>query len=238
MSDAPEPATAAPPCVRFRDVTRVYGGAGQEVRAVRDLTLDVPTGSFLAVMGPSGSGKSTLLHLAGAIDVPTSGTVEVEGRSTDAMDEDERARLRRTRVGFVFQFFHLLPTLTIEENIALPRLIAGERLRDVRPRLDPLLERVRLAHRRDHRPGQLSGGEMQRAALARALVIEPTLLLADEPTGNLDSANGREVLGLLRTLVDEGEGRRTIMMVTHDAQAAGIADRILHMRDGRLDEGA
>jgi len=238
VSDAPQPATAAPACVRFRDVTRVYGEAGQEVRAVRDLTLDVPTGSFLAVMGPSGSGKSTLLHLAGAIDVPTSGTVEVEGRSTDAMDEDERARLRRTRVGFVFQFFHLLPTLTIEENVALPRLIAGERLRDVRPRLDPLLERVRLTHRRDHRPGQLSGGEMQRAALARALVIEPTLLLADEPTGNLDSANGREVLGLLRTLVDEGEGRRTIMMVTHDAQAADVADRILHMRDGRLDEGA
>ena len=238
MSNGTQPATSAPSCVRFRDVTRVYGEAGQEVVAVRDLTLDVPTGSFLAVMGPSGSGKSTLLHLAGAIDVPTAGTVEVEGRPTDAMDEDERERLRRTRVGFVFQFFHLLPTLTIEENIALPRLIAGERLRDVRPRLDPLLERVRLVHRRDHRPGQLSGGEMQRAALARALVIEPTLLLADEPTGNLDSANGREVLALLRSLVDEGEGQRTIMMVTHDRQAADVADRVLHMRDGRLEGGA
>jgi putative ABC transport system ATP-binding protein len=223
------------PCIRFERVTRRYGEAGQEVLAVQDVTLDVPSGSFLAVMGPSGSGKSTLLHLAGAIDLPSSGRVDVEGRSTLAMDENERARLRRTRVGFVFQFFHLLPTLTIEENVALPRLIAGERLRDVRPALAALLDRVGLGHRRDHRPGQLSGGEMQRAALARALVIEPSLILADEPTGNLDSANGREVLRLLRDLVDDGEGRRTIVMVTHDRQAAEVADRILTMRDGRID---
>ena len=223
------------PCIRLDHVTRRYGPPGQQVLAAHDVSLDVPAGAFLAIMGPSGSGKSTLLHLAGAIDLPDEGVVEIEGRSTTAMDETERALLRRTRVGFVFQFFHLLPTLTIEENVALPRLIAGERLRTIRPQVEALLGQVDLAHRRDHRPGQLSGGELQRAALARALVIEPALILADEPTGNLDSANGRQVLDLLRRLVDDGEGRRTIVMVTHDRQAADVADRTLTMRDGRLE---
>ncbi len=223
------------PAVRFVGVTRVHGLRGQEVVALDDLTLDVAAGEFVAVMGPSGSGKSTFLHLAGAIDVPTRGTVEIAGEDTGAIDEDARALLRRSHVGFVFQFFHLLPTLTIEENVALPRLIAGERLRDVRSRVAPLLDRMGIAHRRDHAPGQLSGGELQRAAIARALIIDPSLVLADEPTGNLDSANGREVLTLLRALVDETPGKRTVLMATHDRNAADVADRVVRLKDGRLE---
>jgi putative ABC transport system ATP-binding protein len=192
----------------------------------------VRQGEFVAIMGPSGSGKSTLLHLLGGLDTPSDGEVTLGGRKLAHMSDDEVTIIRRRQVGFVFQFYNLLPTLSAAENVALPLLIDGKRLRDYAARVDELLDLVGLGGRRDHRPDQLSGGEQQRVAIARALVTEPMIVLADEPTGNLDSKSGKEVLGLLRRACDE-KGQ-TIVMVTHDPYAASFAERVVFLRDGQM----
>ena len=222
--------------IEFRDVRKVYPQGGREVRALDGLTLSLERGALTAVMGPSGSGKSTLLHLAGGLDLPTSGAVTIEGRSTASMTDQELTLLRRTHIGFVFQFFNLIPTLRAVENVSLPLLLAGARQGDVRPKVEALLDRLGLADRREHFPEELSGGEMQRVAIARALVIEPAVVLADEPTGNLDSATGMGILQVLRD-VAEHEGR-TVVMVTHDPAAAAVGHRTVRLRDGKLDAGA
>lgn len=204
-----------------------------EVRALDGVCLEVEAGSFVSVMGPSGSGKSTLLHLIGGLDTPTEGSVVVDGRDLAKLSDDELTLFRRRSLGFIFQFFNLLPTMSAWENVALPRLLDGLQLTEVKPRAMEMLKRVGLEERADHKPGQLSGGEMQRVAVARALVADPILLLADEPTGNLDSRSGQAVLELLRaTVSDEG---RTVIVVTHDSKAASVADRIVTLKDGRLE---
>lgn len=215
----------------LQDVTKAYPQGARMVHALRGVSLCIRDGEFVAIMGPSGSGKSTLLHLLGALDVATTGSVCFAGRDLKALSERRRSLLRRRRIGFVFQSFNLLPTLTAAENVALPLLLAGEG-RHTRSRALAALERMGLAARADHFPEQMSGGEMQRVAIARALVGDPELILCDEPTGNLDSANAKEILVLLRSLPD---GRRTVVMVTHDLQAAAHGDRTIHLRDGRLD---
>jgi putative ABC transport system ATP-binding protein len=220
--------------ISFAQVTKTFAQGGREVVAVSDLTLDIASGEFLAVVGPSGSGKSTLLHLAGGLDLPTAGRVEVAGVATSHMSDDELTGLRRRRIGFVFQFFNLLPALTVEENVALPLLLDGARLPTVRDRVRAMIDAVELTARREHRPAELSGGEMQRAAIARALVTDPEIVLADEPTGNLDSRTGEEVLRLLRALTAEGGRSRTVVLVTHDPAAAARGDRRVTLRDGRL----
>jgi putative ABC transport system ATP-binding protein len=194
------------------------------------VSLEVPTGQFLAVMGPSGSGKSTLMHMLAVLDGPTAGSVEIGGRDITAMGDKELTLLRRTHIGFVFQAFNLVPTLTAEENIVLPLAIAGRRPEN--GWVESVIERVGLADRRDHRPAELSGGQQQRVAVARALVSEPTVLFADEPTGNLDSHSGAEVLDLLGEAVREYG--QTIVMVTHEPRAAACADRVIRLDDGRV----
>ena len=202
----------------------------EDVVALAGVDLDLAPGEFLALVGPSGSGKSTLLHLAGGLDRPDAGRVFVAGTDLATLSAGERARLRRRHVGFVFQFFHLIPTLSVAENVGLPLLL--DRVRAVQGPVTEMLERVGLAHRASHLPGELSGGEMQRAAIARALVARPELLLADEPTGNLDSATGQEILDLLAERVrDTGAA---LLMVTHDHGAASRADRVVSLKDGRL----
>jgi putative ABC transport system ATP-binding protein len=214
------------------DLTRRYGEGEAAVDALRGVSLEVRPGELVAVMGPSGSGKSTLMHLLAALDKPTSGTVTIAGQEVGSLSDSEVTKLRRRNIGFVFQFFNLLPMLTAEENIRLPLSIAGEKP-------DPaffenLLDRVGLTDRRSHRPAELSGGQQQRVAIARALVSQPTVVFADEPTGNLDSKTGGEILELLRSSAEElGQ---TMVMVTHDAQAATIADRVLFLADGRIVE--
>ncbi|MFL5824677.1 MAG: ABC transporter ATP-binding protein [Solirubrobacteraceae bacterium] len=212
------------------EVTRRYGDGPTAVDALRGISLEVKRGDLLGVMGASGSGKSTLMHALAGLDNPTSGTIRIADVEITTLDDDELTRLRRKHIGFVFQFFNLLPMLTAEENIVLPLSIAGEK---ADPQwLDDLLARTGLAERRGHRPAQLSGGEQQRVAIARALVNRPTILFADEPTGNLDSRTSSEILDLLR---DSAEAySQTIVMVTHDARAAAIADRLLFLADGRI----
>ena len=228
MLDTATPA-AAPPALAARAVTRVYGEGDAAVHALRGITLDLPAGAFTAIMGPSGSGKSTLMHLLAGLDRPTDGTVTIGGQDISQMSDRQLTKLRRTHVGFVFQAFNLLPVLTAEENVTLPLQIAGRKPDPAQ--LDALLERMELDDRRDHRPAELSGGQQQRVAIARALVTRPTVLLADEPTGNLDSRSGAGVLRLLRDAADDGQ---TIVMVTHDARAAASADRVLFLADGRI----
>jgi putative ABC transport system ATP-binding protein len=202
------------------------------VGALRGIDLSVRQGEFLAIMGPSGSGKSTLLHLISGLDTPSDGKVTLVGQRLGHMSDDEVTLIRRRQVGFVFQFYNLLPMLTAAENVALPLLMDGKRLEDCAPRVDRLLDLVGLSDRRDHRPDQLSGGEQQRVAIARALVADPAIVLADEPTGNLDTRAGREVLGLLhRACSEKGQA---IVMVTHDPLAASYADRVVFLRDGEL----
>jgi putative ABC transport system ATP-binding protein len=217
--------------IRLEEARKEYVQGRRRVRALDGVTLSIEAGEFVAVIGPSGSGKSTLLHLAAVLDVPTSGSVTIEGHETAAMGEEERTRLRRTRIGLVFQFFNLIPTLTVLENTSLPAVLSGGRLRDTRPAAERLLERVGLGERLTHLPEELSGGEMQRVAIARALINDPALLLADEPTGNLDSSNGREILALLAA----ERGTRTVVVVTHDPAVVAVADRAIRLRDGRLD---
>jgi putative ABC transport system ATP-binding protein len=211
-------------------VTRRYGDGESAVHALRGVSLEVPAGQFTAVMGPSGSGKSTLMHLLAGLDRPDSGSVRVAGEEISAMADRRLTKLRRRHIGFVFQSFNLLPTLTAEENIVLPLTIA--RTKPPRSEVDALLARVGLSERRNHTPAELSGGQQQRVAIARALIAHPTVLFADEPTGNLDSAAGAVVLDLLREAVAlDGQ---TIVMVTHDPRAAANADRVLFLADGRI----
>jgi putative ABC transport system ATP-binding protein len=216
--------------VQAVDVTRRYGEGDTAVDALRGVSLNVDAGELVAVMGPSGSGKSTLMHILAGLDKPTSGTVTIAGEEITSLPDAKMTRLRRRHIGFVFQFFNLLPMLTAEENIVLPLSIAGEKAED--RWLDELLENTGLAQRRTHRPSELSGGQQQRVAIARALVSRPTILFADEPTGNLDSKTGGEVLDLLRTSVTN-YGQTTVM-VTHEPRAAAIADRILFLADGLI----
>ena len=215
-----------------RDLRRRYRRGDTEVIALDGVGLTLEAGAFVAVVGPSGCGKSTLLHLCGAMDRPTAGEVRLEGRSLAALDDDALTRLRRERVGFVFQFFNLLPTLTVAENIGLPLLLAGREPSASIARAGEWAERVGISHRLDHAPAQLSGGEAQRAAIARAVVHEPALLVADEPTGNLDSENGRRILDLLQD-VNRRSGA-ALLLATHDAAVAAAAERTVAMRDGRI----
>jgi putative ABC transport system ATP-binding protein len=229
LESTPRPAPAGrPPAVQAVDVTRRYGEGESAVDALRGVSLEVSTGQMTAVMGPSGSGKSTLMHILAGLDRPTSGTVSVAGQDITEMGDKELTRLRRDHVGFIFQFFNLLPMLTAEENVLLPMSIAGRK--PERDWVEAIIERVGLADRRRHRPAELSGGQQQRVAIARALVSEPSVLFADEPTGNLDSRTSAEILELLREAVDAYE--QTTVMVTHDARAAATADRVLFLADG------
>jgi putative ABC transport system ATP-binding protein len=223
------PASAA---VAAHNLTRRYGDGDSAVDAVRGVSLEIPAGQFTAIMGPSGSGKSTLMHLLAGLDRPTEGTVEIGGEDITEMGDRQLTLLRRKHIGFVFQAFNLVPTLSAEENVTLPLSIAGRKLD--RSWVDAVIARVGLDDRRTHRPAELSGGQQQRVAVARALVAEPTVLFADEPTGNLDSKSSAEVLQLLRDAVS-AYGQTTVM-VTHDEKAAEAADRILYMADGRLEE--
>ncbi len=214
-------------------VTKYYPQGRRVVKAVQGVSLSIEDGEFVSIMGPSGSGKSTLMHLLGALDTPTTGRVFFKGRALHSYSERELAQLRRSRIGFIFQFFNLLPTLTAAENVALPLLLAGwRRSKALRPAQEHL-ERVGLAERASHFPDELSGGEMQRVAIARALVIEPEAVLCDEPTGNLDSVASEEILRILRKLPEEG--RRSVVMVTHECDAASYGDRLIHIRDGRIE---
>ncbi len=227
---ASQPALPPPDViVAAEEVVKDYRMPGGAVHALRGVTLRVERGTFFSIMGPSGCGKSTLLHLLGAVDVPTRGVVTLLGQSTGALPDAALARLRLRHVGFVFQRFFLLPMLTAEENIALPMMEAGASADERRRRVRALLERVGLTHRARHRPGQLSGGEMQRVAIARALANRPDLLLADEPTGELDEATGWEIARLLREMSREG---LAVVLVTHNPDLASVADRQVRMRDG------
>ena len=216
-----------------REVTKVYQQGENAVHALQGVNLQIAAGEFVSLTGPSGSGKSTLLHLLSAFDVPTAGVIHFQGRNLQGLSDRERSRLRLTQFGFVFQFFNLLPSLTAAENVALPLRLAGHGDKNARDRARTVLEQVRAGHRARHYPGELSGGEMQRVAVARALVMEPAAILCDEPTGNLDSANGQAILALLRDL--PVAGGRSVIMVTHDPQAAQVADRRIHLRDGRVE---
>jgi putative ABC transport system ATP-binding protein len=219
--------------IEFRDVRKVYLQGTREVAALDGVTLRIARGGFTCLMGPSGSGKSTFLHLAGGLDLPTSGDVLVEDVSTPSRDDNALTLLRRRRLGFVFQFFNLIPSLTVAENVALPLLLEGGRPDEIDRRVAPLLDRVGLTGRRGHSPAELSGGEMQRTAVARALVSDPAIVLADEPTGNLDRATGQGILELLHAVAKE-DGR-TVVVVTHDPSAARFADRVVRLRDGRVE---
>jgi putative ABC transport system ATP-binding protein len=227
--DSAPPAIAPPTVVSARDVVRRYGAGDTAVDALRSVSVDIARGRLTAVMGPSGSGKSTLMHILAGLDTPTSGEVSVAGVDITGLDDAALTRLRRDHIGFIFQFFNLLPMLTAAENIALPLKLAGAK--PDQEWLDELVETVGLTDRLTHRPSELSGGQQQRVAVARALVGSPSILLADEPTGNLDSKNGEQVMALLADLHADGA---TICIVTHDPRYADYADRKIHMFDGRV----
>jgi putative ABC transport system ATP-binding protein len=218
------------PAVSASDISRRYGEGETAVDALRGVSLDVTPGRLIAVMGPSGSGKSTLMHILAGLDKPTGGEVWIAGTQVSSLDDTSLTKLRRRHIGFVFQFFNLLPMLTAEENVLLPLSLAGTKPDSAF--FDDLIRRIGLADRRDHRPSELSGGQQQRVAIARALVSRPTVVFADEPTGNLDSTTGGEILELLRESVEE-YGQTTVM-VTHEARAAAIADRVLFLADGLI----
>jgi putative ABC transport system ATP-binding protein len=220
------------PALETRVLTKVYGEGETAVHALDGVSLQIARGEMAAIMGPSGSGKSTLLHLLGALDTPSSGEILLAGQRYDGLGDGELTRLRREKIGFVFQFFNLLPSLSAEENVFLPALIAGRRDDAMRARANQLLDRVGLGPRAGHLPAELSGGEQQRVSIARALLTEPEIVLADEPTGNLDTRASAEVLGLLREL-NESEGQ-TLVVVSHDPTATATAGRVVFLRDGRL----
>ena len=229
-----EPEAPESSIVKATGVERIYGEGQAEVRALDGVDVTFEKGRFTSIMGPSGSGKSTLMHILAGLDKPTSGTIEVDGTDITKLDDSELTQLRRDKLGFVFQFFNLLPMLSAEENITLPLAIAGEK--PDKAWLEELLSRVGLADRRKHRPSELSGGQQQRVAVARALVTRPTVVFADEPTGNLDSKTSIEILDLLREAVEDYD--QTLVMVTHDVRAATIADRIVYLADGRIAKDA
>ncbi len=220
--------------IEVHRLTKCYGDGALRVHALRGVDLTVQKGEFLAIMGPSGSGKSTLLHLLGGIESPTSGHLVLEGIDVSEMDDDARTQIRRQRIGFVFQSFNLLSAFTARENVGMPLLLDGVGEAELQRRTQEMLELVGMAHRCGHVPGTLSGGEQQRVAIARALVIRPAILLADEPTGNLDTASGCQVTTLLRQLVDDRQ--QTVIVVTHDQAVAERADRIVRLCDGQIEE--
>jgi putative ABC transport system ATP-binding protein len=221
------------PVVQATELKKQYQLGPNQVDALDGVDFSVAEGEFVAIMGPSGSGKSTLLHMIGGLDQPSGGEVFLAGSRLSQLKDNSVTQLRRRNIGFVFQFFNLLPTLSAEENITLPLLIDGKNPKDYQERIDALLQLVGLSERRGHKPEQLSGGEQQRVALARALITEPAILLADEPTGNLDSKTGKAIMELLRKSCDEL--KQSIVVVTHDPRAAAFADRVVFLRDGRLD---
>jgi len=221
------------PVVQANALKKQYQLGANQVDALASVDFSVSEGEFVAIMGPSGSGKSTLLHMIGGLDQPSGGEVFLAGSRLSQLKDNKVTLLRRRNIGFVFQFFNLLPTLSAEENITLPLLIDGQNPKAYRERIDSLLQLVGLSERRRHKPEQLSGGEQQRVALARALITDPTILLADEPTGNLDSKTGTAIMELLRQSCDEL--KQSIVVVTHDPRAAAYADRVVFLRDGRLD---
>jgi putative ABC transport system ATP-binding protein len=216
--------------VSATELTRCYGEGDAAVQALQGVSLGIAKGQFAAVMGPSGSGKSTLMHIMAGLDQPTTGQISIDGVELTELNDKKLTLLRREHIGFIFQFFNLLPMLTAEENIRLPLQIAGRKADD--EWVDRVIDRVGLSDRRKHRPSELSGGQQQRVAIARALVSQPTVIFADEPTGNLDTTTGNEILTLLREAVDETN--QTTVMVTHDATAAATADRVLFLEDGRI----
>ena len=226
MSDAP--------VLAARNLTKEYTSGKGTLRALDDVTLDVPRGRFLSVMGPSGSGKSTLLHMMGGLDAPTSGEVMLDGVALSTLSDRELTLARRHKIGFVFQFFNLVPVLNVEENIALPAVIDGKRPKEYRDQLERVLDLVGLRDWRENLPTEISGGQQQRVAIARALFTEPAVLLADEPTGNLDSKTGIEVLSLLKDA--QRDLGQTVVVVTHDARAAAFGDEVILLQDGRLTE--
>jgi putative ABC transport system ATP-binding protein len=222
--------TQRPVVLEVRDLHKRYQLGQQSVHALAGVDLEIKKGEFLAIMGPSGSGKSTLLHLMGGLDRPTSGEVILGGQPLSPLDDDRITLIRRHDIGFVFQFFNLIPMLTAEENIVLPLMIDGQDVHQYQARLDSLLQLIGLNDRRNHKPDQLSGGEQQRVAIARALIAEPIILLADEPTGNLDSKNGAAIMSLLRRTQNELD--QTAVIVTHDPRAAAYAGRLILLQDG------
>ncbi len=218
--------------VETENLTRIFGSGEAQVVALDDVSIHVDTGEFVAVMGPSGCGKSTLLHMIGGLDRPTEGIVKIEGQDLNSLDDDQLSDLRREHIGFIFQFFNLIPTLTALDNTALPLVLGGTKPSDAQPKATEWLEKLEVADRTTHRPEELSGGQRQRVAIARSLVTDPSLILADEPTGNLDSKAAQEFATLLREIVDRWE--RSILLVTHDPRISTFADRIIHMEDGRI----
>jgi putative ABC transport system ATP-binding protein len=222
----------APLVIDVQDLGKVYKLDAQEVEALCGVSLSIEPNEFVAIMGPSGSGKSTLMNLIGCLDTPTSGTYRLNGKLVSAMSEDELAFTRNREIGFVFQVFNLLPRATAFHNVELPLVYAGTKKAERQEKARRALERVDMKARMTHKPSELSGGERQRVAIARALVNEPSLLLADEPTGNLDSRTGREILNLFHRIHEQGN---TIIMVTHDREVAAQAQRIIHIRDGQIE---
>jgi putative ABC transport system ATP-binding protein len=218
--------------VRTDSLTKIYGDAAHGVRALDSINLTVEAGEFLAIMGPSGSGKSTLLYLLGGVEVPTSGKIWLRETDLSTMNDDALSEMRRKQIGFIFQFFNLIPVLTAHENVAMPLTLDGVNRAEALRLADESLDKVGLSDRKTHRPAELSGGQQQRVALARALVTKPALILGDEPTGNLDSRSGDEVVGLLRRAADNWG--RTIIIVTHDPRIAAHADRIVFLKDGSI----
>ena len=218
--------------IEVKDLTKVYGAGDTAVKALDGVNLSIETGRLVAVMGPSGCGKSTLLHLIGGLDTPTSGTVLIDGQDISRMKDDALTELRRRKMGFIFQFFNLIPVLSAEENAALPLVLDGVKMEKAKSAASQWLEKNRLADRATHRPDELSGGQQQRVAIARAMVSDPLIILADEPTGNLDTRSSDEIASTLRRLVtDYG---RTVLMVTHDPRIAAYADRIIFLKDGKI----
>lgn len=219
--------------IELKNASKCYRQGNREIAAVQDVSLYIKRGEFLSIMGASGSGKSTLLNLMGGLDQPTSGEVFIDHKPLHGISDNELTLIRRRRVGYIFQFFNLLPLLTAAENVGLPLLLEGIPFSQVRPKAAALLEQVGLGQRTEHRPEQLSGGEMQRVAIARALITNPAVILADEPTGNLDSRTSEDIFLLLKALNDQGQ---TIVMVTHDSKAAVYGTRIITLKDGALSE--
>jgi len=216
-----------------KSLKKSYTRGEETVHALKGVSLEILEGQFVSIMGPSGSGKSTLLHLMGGLDRPTHGEVILRGESIAGMSDSELSLFRRQKLGFIFQFFNLLPTLSALENVCLPRLLGNESLKKIEPRAREILTQMGLENRMDHKPDQLSGGEMQRVAIARALISDPALILADEPTGNLDTKTGESILALLRDMCKKTG--KTIVMVTHDPKAASYGNRLIRMKDGALE---
>lgn len=220
--------------IEAKDLNKTYKLGTQEVEILKNINLTIKTGEFVSIMGPSGSGKSTLLYLLGGLDKPTSGSVKIAGKELSVMNDKAQSIMRRRDVGFVFQFYNLIPNLNVEENIMLPILLDGKRLKDYRDKLEKILEVVSLKDRRNHTPRELSGGQQQRVAIARALINEPEVILADEPIGNLDSKTGKEVMELLRKI--NIENGKTIVQVTHSPDSAKYGQKIIYVKDGKVVE--